>query len=148
MPVPHFNIKITQRSKGNSAVAGAAYQAGEKLFSEYALDLQNSSVGLVHLQHIRYCDGGVRPDAESRVRFQRHHCRKYPCQRDWPVHAGSQSDANGCRPAVRAFPAIVLHWHHHEDTFNRHFCYRVRAHNRDLLHGEPCADSHGHMGKP
>ena len=40
------------------------------------------------------------------------------------------------------------HWHHHEDTFNRHFCYRVRAHNRDLLHGEPCADSHGHMGKP
>ena len=35
MPVPHFNIKITQRSKGNSAVAGAAYQAGEKLFSEY-----------------------------------------------------------------------------------------------------------------
>ena len=28
-------IIIVQRSKGNSAVAGAAYQAGEKLFSEY-----------------------------------------------------------------------------------------------------------------
>ena len=35
MPVPHLNIRIVQRSKGNSVVAGAAYQAGEKLFSEY-----------------------------------------------------------------------------------------------------------------
>ena len=35
MPVPHLNIRIVQRSKGNSAVAGAAYQAGEKMFSEY-----------------------------------------------------------------------------------------------------------------
>ena len=35
MPVPHLEIRIVQRSKGKSAVAGAAYQAGEKLFSEY-----------------------------------------------------------------------------------------------------------------
>ena len=35
MPVSHLNIRIVQRSKGSSAVAGAAYQAGEKLFSEY-----------------------------------------------------------------------------------------------------------------
>ena len=35
MPVPHLNIRIVQRSKESSAVAGAAYQAGEKLFSEY-----------------------------------------------------------------------------------------------------------------
>lgn len=35
MPNPHFDISITQRSKGKSAVAGAAYQSGEKLFSEY-----------------------------------------------------------------------------------------------------------------
>ena len=35
MPVPHLEIRIVQRSKGSSAVAGAAYQAGEKLFSEY-----------------------------------------------------------------------------------------------------------------
>ena len=41
MPVPHFNIKITQRSKGKSAVAGAAYQAGEKLFSEYDQKTKN-----------------------------------------------------------------------------------------------------------
>lgn len=34
-PCPHFNISITQRSRGQSAVAGAAYQSGEKLFSEY-----------------------------------------------------------------------------------------------------------------
>ena len=34
-PVPHLEIRIVQRSKGSSAVAGAAYQAGEKLFSEY-----------------------------------------------------------------------------------------------------------------
>ena len=41
MPVPHFNFKITQRSKGKSAVAGAAYQAGEKLFSEYDQKTKN-----------------------------------------------------------------------------------------------------------
>ena len=35
MPVPHLEIRIVQRSKGSSAVAGTAYQAGEKLFSEY-----------------------------------------------------------------------------------------------------------------
>ena len=35
MPVSHLEIRIVQRSKGSSAVAGAAYQAGEKLFSEY-----------------------------------------------------------------------------------------------------------------
>ena len=35
MPVPHLEIRIVQRSKGSSAVAGAAYQAGEKLFSKY-----------------------------------------------------------------------------------------------------------------
>jgi len=32
---PHFEIKITKRSKQQSAVAGAAYQSGENLFSEY-----------------------------------------------------------------------------------------------------------------
>ena len=35
MPNPHFNITITKRSAGRSAVAGAAYQSGTKLFSEY-----------------------------------------------------------------------------------------------------------------
>ncbi len=35
MPNPHFDITITKRSKCQSAVAGAAYQSGEKLFSEY-----------------------------------------------------------------------------------------------------------------
>ena len=35
MPNPHFNISITQRGRGQSAVAGAAYQSGDRLFSEY-----------------------------------------------------------------------------------------------------------------
>ncbi len=35
MPCPHLKIKITQRSKRQSAVAGAAYQSGDSLFSEY-----------------------------------------------------------------------------------------------------------------
>ena len=30
MPCPHFNNTITQRSRGHSAVAGAAYQRGEE----------------------------------------------------------------------------------------------------------------------
>lgn len=32
---PHFEIKITQRSKGQSAVSGVAYHSGDKLFFEY-----------------------------------------------------------------------------------------------------------------
>ena len=35
MPNPHYKITIVQRSKRKSAVAGAAYQSGENLFSEY-----------------------------------------------------------------------------------------------------------------
>ena len=34
-PCPHFDLKIVQRSKRQSAVASAAYQSGERLFSEY-----------------------------------------------------------------------------------------------------------------
>ena len=41
MPIPHLEISIVQRSKGRSAVAGAAYQAGEKLFSEYDQKMKN-----------------------------------------------------------------------------------------------------------
>lgn len=43
LPNPHFDITITQRSKGQSAVAGAAYQNGEKLFSEYDQKTKNYS---------------------------------------------------------------------------------------------------------
>ena len=35
MPCPHYDIKIVQRSNRQSAVAAAAYQSGERLFSEY-----------------------------------------------------------------------------------------------------------------
>ena len=35
MPCPHHDIKIIQRSNRQSAVAAAAYQSGERLFSEY-----------------------------------------------------------------------------------------------------------------
>ena len=35
MQCPHFDVKIIQRSKRQSAVASAAYQSGERLFSEY-----------------------------------------------------------------------------------------------------------------
>ena len=35
MPCPHYDIKIVQRSEGQSAIAAAAYQSGDRLFSEY-----------------------------------------------------------------------------------------------------------------
>ncbi len=41
MPCPHFRITITKRSRGQSAVAGAAYQSGERLFSEYDQKTKN-----------------------------------------------------------------------------------------------------------
>jgi len=34
MPCPHYRIKISTRSKGQSAVAQAAYQSGDRLFDE------------------------------------------------------------------------------------------------------------------
>ena len=40
---PHFSVSIRKRSKRQSAVAGAAYQSGEKLFSEYDLKTKNYS---------------------------------------------------------------------------------------------------------
>ncbi len=43
MPNPHFNVSITQRSRGQSAVAGAAYQSGDKLFSEYDQKYKDNS---------------------------------------------------------------------------------------------------------
>ena len=36
MPCLRHDIKIVQRSNRQSAVAAAAYQSGERLFSEYA----------------------------------------------------------------------------------------------------------------
>ena len=35
MPCPHYDISIVSRANGGSAVVRAAYQSGEKLFSEY-----------------------------------------------------------------------------------------------------------------
>ena len=35
MPCPHCKITIIKRSNNDSAVSAAAYQSGEKLFSEY-----------------------------------------------------------------------------------------------------------------
>ena len=35
IPCPHFKITLVKRSQGQSAVAWAAYQSGEQLFSEY-----------------------------------------------------------------------------------------------------------------
>ena len=60
---------------------------------------------------------------------QRHHCRKHPCQRHWPVDAGSQPDADGRRPPVRAIPAKFLHRHHYADLEHHHFCDRLRAYD-------------------
>lgn len=52
MPNPHFSITITQRSKGKSAVAGAAYQSGSRIFSEYDQQYKNYSrkVGVVYTE--------------------------------------------------------------------------------------------------
>ena len=63
MPNPHFDISIVQRSKGKSAVAGAAYQSGEKLFSEYDQtykDYRNKHVG----KQRRYCSLRLSPETQ------------------------------------------------------------------------------------
>ena len=54
MPIlcPHFKITIVKRSQGQSAVAGAAYQSGERLFSEYdqRTKFYNKKKELVHAE--------------------------------------------------------------------------------------------------
>ena len=52
MPCPHFKISIVKRSQGQSAVAGAAYQSGERLFSEYdqKTKFYNKKKELVHAE--------------------------------------------------------------------------------------------------
>ena len=92
--------------------------------------------------------GSARCDAAGGGKFQRHHLRQHPCQRGGAFNAGSQHDADGSRPAVRAVPAIVLHRHYHENLVHRHFCHCLRQNDRDLLHGEPCPHSDGNLGQP
>ncbi len=41
IPCPHFQISIQKRSENKSAVAGAAYQSGTKLFSDYDYRTKN-----------------------------------------------------------------------------------------------------------
>ena len=52
IPCPHFKITIIKRSQGQSAVAGAAYQSGERLFSEYdqRTKFYNKKNELVHAE--------------------------------------------------------------------------------------------------
>ena len=52
IPCPHFKITIAKRSQGQSAVAGAAYQSGERLFSEYdqKTKFYNKKKELVHAE--------------------------------------------------------------------------------------------------
>ena len=53
IPCPHFKISIVKRSQGQSAVAGAAYQSGERLFSEYdqRTKFYNKKKELVHAEY-------------------------------------------------------------------------------------------------
>ena len=52
IPCPHFKITIVKRSQWQSAVAGAAYQSGERLFSEYdqRTKFYNKKKELVHAE--------------------------------------------------------------------------------------------------
>ena len=43
MPCPHYDIRIVKRSAGQSAVASAAYQSGEKLYCEYEMVMKDYS---------------------------------------------------------------------------------------------------------
>ena len=50
MPCPHFDIRVLQRSEGQSAVAAAAYQSGDKLYSQYDKKIKSydSKEGIAH----------------------------------------------------------------------------------------------------
>ena len=52
MPCPHFDIKVVQRSEGQSAVAAAAYQSAEKLYSQYDKETKSydAKEGITHTE--------------------------------------------------------------------------------------------------
>ena len=52
MPCPHFDIAVVQRSEGQSAVAAAAYQSGEKLYSQYDKETKSydAKEGITHIE--------------------------------------------------------------------------------------------------
>ena len=60
---PHFEIKITKRSKRQSAVAGAAYQSGENLFSEYDQKTKNYTCK----KEVVYTEIMLPPNAPPRI---------------------------------------------------------------------------------
>ena len=79
IPCPHFKITIVKRSQGQSAVAGAAYQSGERLFSEYdqKTKFYNKKKELVHAEimlpphaPLRYADRATLWNAVESVENQ------------------------------------------------------------------------------
>lgn len=52
MPCPHFDIAVVRRSEGQSAVAAAAYQSGEKLYSQYDKETKSydAKEGITHTE--------------------------------------------------------------------------------------------------
>ena len=70
MPNPHFDISITQRSKGKSAVAGAAYQSAENLFSEYDQKAKNYTYkkGVVYTEIMLPANQLNRPHFRQKLR--------------------------------------------------------------------------------
>ena len=89
IPCPHFKITIVKRSQGQSAVAGAAYQSGERLFSEYDQETKfyNKKKELVHAEiwrHSwetitnRYLEAAGRPERVDLRSFERQGIQQIP----------------------------------------------------------------------
>ena len=54
MPNPHYDISIVKRKEKQSAIAGAAYQSNDRLYSEYDLkfkDYRNKG-GVVYTENM------------------------------------------------------------------------------------------------
>lgn len=66
IPCPHFNITIIARGKvkGNSAVGAAAYQSGEKIYSEYEHEWKSGD----HLERIIHKEILLPPNAPEKYR--------------------------------------------------------------------------------
>ena len=66
IPCPHFNITIIARGKvkGNSAVGAAAYQSGDKIYSEYEHEWKSGD----HLERIIHKEILLPPNAPEKYR--------------------------------------------------------------------------------
>lgn len=142
MLCPHHDIKIVQRSNRQSAVAAAAYQSGERLFSEYDQKQKYYAEkrGIVHTEIMLPPPrpaGVRRPQHLVERRRSRRKTMELPaCPKDRTCHTEGNPPVTARRPDPGLLPGVFC--------FQRHDCRF--CHSRQGGRESPCPHPADHPG--